>query len=76
MSERALSFHYVSAVSHVSNKIVKIDLLSQVWKKIRPAGFEKKIWEAAKGAMICGLHLEFDAFEKHPICHGCLFVVQ
>ena len=25
----------------------------------------RKKWESAKGALICGLHFEFDAFEKH-----------
>ena len=35
-------------------------------KYVEP-GFEKKKWEPAKGALMCGLHFDFDAFEKHPI---------
>ena len=43
------------------------NLVEKSRRKYVESGFEKKKWESAKGALICRLHLEFDAFEKHPI---------
>ena len=68
--QKRISFHTFPNKNKVD--VTTKSLVEKCRRKNVESGFEKKNWESAKGALISGLHLEFGAFEKHPIVAFCV----